>query len=74
MKDRVFTVMSSVFNVPVESLNDDSSFDTIDQWNSLQHMNLIFALEEEFGVTMDDEVVAELTSVKGILDALEKAG
>jgi acyl carrier protein len=74
MKDRVFTIMSNVFNVPVESLNDDSSFDTIDQWNSLQHMNLIFALEEEFGVTMDDEVVAELISVKGILDALEKAG
>jgi acyl carrier protein len=74
MKDRVFTIMSNVFNVPVESLNDESSFDTIDQWNSLQHMNLIFALEEEFGVTMDDEVVAELISVKGILDALEKAG
>ena len=73
MKDRVFSVMSSVFGVPVDSLNDDSSFDTIEQWDSLQHMNLIFALEEEFGVTMDDEAVAEMTSVKSILDALEKA-
>ncbi len=73
MEDRVFQVMSSVFNVPVESLNTDSSFETIDQWDSLQHMNLIFSLEEEFGLTMDDEVVAELTSVKSILEALANA-
>jgi len=73
MEDRVFQVMSSVFRIPVESLNIESSFDTIDQWDSLQHMNLIFALEDEFGLTIDDEVVAELTSVKSILEALADA-
>jgi acyl carrier protein len=73
MKDRVLTLMSNVFAVPLESLNEDSSFDTIEQWDSLQHMNLIFALEEEFGLTMDDEVVADLTSVKSILEVLEKS-
>lgn len=73
MKDRVFQLMSDVFAVPVDSLNEDSSIDTIESWDSLQHMNLIFALEEEFGITMDDSVVAELTSVKEILKALQEA-
>ena len=73
MEDRVFQVMSSVFRVPVESLNIESSIDTIDQWDSLQHMNLIFSLEDEFGLTIDDEVVAELTSAKSILEALADA-
>ncbi|MGI9290318.1 MAG: acyl carrier protein [Gammaproteobacteria bacterium] len=73
MLDRVLQLMSNVFQVPVESLSEDSSYDTIDQWDSLQHMNLIFAIEEEFGVTLDDEAVADLTSVKRILEVLESA-
>ena len=74
MKDRVFQIMSDVFAVPADSLNEDSSIDTIESWDSLQHMNLIFALEEEYGITLDDSVVAELTSVKHILEALKEAG
>ena len=71
MIDRVLTVMSKVFNVPVETLGEDSSIDTIEQWDSLQHMNLVFAIEEEFDVQLDDAVVAELTSVARILEVLE---
>jgi acyl carrier protein len=71
MKDRVFQIMSNVFAVPADSLSEDSSIDTIESWDSLQHMNLIFAIEEEFGLTLDDSVVAELTSAKSILEALE---
>jgi acyl carrier protein len=71
MKDRVFRIMSDVFAVPADSVSEDSSIETIEAWDSLQHMNLIFAIEEEFGITLDDSVVAELTSVKHILEALE---
>jgi len=71
MQDRVLTVMSAVFNVPVDSLSGDSSIDTLEQWDSLQHMNLVFALSVMFGVQLDDAVVAELTSVAKILAALD---
>ena len=71
MKDRVLRIMSDVFAVPADSVSEDSSIETIEAWDSLQHMNLIFAIEEEFGITLDDSVVAELTSVKHILEALE---
>ena len=33
--------MSVVFNVPIDSINDNSSTDTISSWDSLKHMSLI---------------------------------
>ena len=32
------------------------------QWDSLAQLNLILALEEEFGIEIPDEEAAELTS------------
>ena len=50
MKEKVFGVIARVMDVPIESVNEESSPDTIGAWDSLKHMNLIMALEEEVGV------------------------
>lgn len=62
MEDRIKRVMSKVLGVEVDEIGDDSSPDTIDNWDSLRHMNLILALEQEFGVTIGDEEVSTLIS------------
>lgn len=49
MKDKVFKVVSQVMGIPIAEVNMDSSPDTIAGWDSLKHMNLILALEEELG-------------------------
>ena len=33
----------------MKDVNENSSMDTLGQWDSLNHMNLMMALEEEFG-------------------------
>jgi acyl carrier protein len=38
-------------------INEDSSADSIEQWDSLRHLNLVLALEEEFGISIPDEEV-----------------
>ena len=57
-------VMSSVFEIPVESITDDASSDNIENWDSLRHLNLILALEEVFGVSIPDEEVGNLVNYK----------
>jgi acyl carrier protein len=59
-------------NVPIEQLDDDSSPDTVANWDSLKHMNLILALEEEFAVAFSDDEVVEMLSVKSIVEILSK--
>jgi acyl carrier protein len=57
-------VMSVILDVPVESITDEASTDTIDNWDSIRHLNLILALEEEFGITIPDEEVGNLVNYK----------
>lgn len=61
---RIKKVMSAVFEVPAEEITDLSSADTIESWDSLKHMNLIIALEEEFKISIPDEDVGNITNYR----------
>jgi acyl carrier protein len=61
---KIKLVMSAVFEVPLESIADDASADNIENWDSLRHLNLILALEEEFGISIPDEEVGNLVNYK----------
>jgi acyl carrier protein len=55
-------VLGSVLNLPVEAIGQDTSAETVADWGSLAQLNLVLALEEEFGIEIPDEDAAELTS------------
>ncbi|MBI5739134.1 MAG: acyl carrier protein [Nitrospirae bacterium] len=60
MEERIKKVLSAVFEIPADSVNDQSSPDTIQQWDSIKHMQMVIALEEEFGFQFTDEEIIEL--------------
>lgn len=69
-------VMATLLNVDVTSIDAEASMDTIPTWDSLRHMNLVLALEDEFKVSIPDEDAANITSyklIKLVLDDLLKA-
>jgi len=72
MRDRVVAVISRVLNVPVAELNNTSSPDTIKNWDSLKHMALILALEEELQVAFSDDEIVTMLTVGGIANAVDK--
>jgi acyl carrier protein len=73
MKDEVKRVMSQVLGVPIELVKDDATPETIDSWSSLAHLNLVMALEEEFGVRFADDQIPTLVSCAAIADAVTRA-
>lgn len=60
MEDRIKKVISAVFNYPMEKIDAASAPDTIDNWDSLGHMNLVVGLEEEFDIVIEDEEIGEM--------------
>jgi acyl carrier protein len=69
-------LMASVLRVPAQSITQDTSMDNVPTWDSLKHMNLVLALEEEFKVSIPDEDAANITSyalIKLVLDELTGA-
>ena len=64
VSSKIRQIMSIVFEVPLEAITDDASSDSIESWDSIRHLNLILALEEEFGITIPDEEVGNLVNYK----------
>jgi len=60
VENRIKKVFAAVFGVDIVSISEDSSPDSIANWDSLRHMNLIVALEEEFGIEFDEEEIMDM--------------
>jgi len=55
-------VLATVLDVDAESVGAGTDMDTVESWDSLRHMTLVLALEDEFGVQIADEDAGTITS------------
>jgi acyl carrier protein len=73
-EDVLKVLIATMLNVDATTINEDSSMDNVPNWDSLRHMNLVLALEEEFKVTIPDEDAGNITSYKLIKLVLNDLG
>ena len=69
--EQLQTVMAAILQVPADQITPELDREGLDAWDSVQHLNLMLAIEDEFGVSMDVEALQSLTSVPKILEYLE---
>jgi acyl carrier protein len=62
--EQVRRIAADTFNVPLEQVTAESSPDTIENWDSLQHLNLVLALEQEFGLQLAPEEIEQMHSIE----------
>lgn len=72
ISERIKAVMAAVLEVPVSTIDEQSNHETIDNWISLTHLNLIVALEEEFELTLPDEEIPYMLSFTHIDNVMNK--
>ena len=66
------TLLSEVFNIPIDKIKDDASIDNIEDWDSLAHVQVITRLEEILGRALDIDELIETVNLKGIETVLDK--
>jgi len=69
---RIRKVMGSVFDIDPAEIAEDAGPGVVENWDSLQHMTLILALEEEFAVRIPDEMIEQMLNVKLIESILDE--
>jgi acyl carrier protein len=63
LQARVVKVIAKTQRIPLETVSIDSTFEEL-KIDSLDGINLIFALESEFNVDIDDEEARAIKSVR----------
>jgi len=70
MLDRIRQIVADITQNDVASVTTDSNSQNLNGWDSVAQINIIVAIEEEFGVAFSAEEMHALNSVKKIVDAL----
>ena len=70
--DKITEVAADVLGVDVAEISDETTFDDLDA-NSLERLQLVTAIEDEFNLEIDDETLLSLNSVADAVDAIENA-
>ena len=65
MSEKLYDIISKVFSVPLTEINDESSPETIESWDSFNGLLLVDDIESNFNVKF---TVSEITDVKNISD------
>lgn len=71
---RLKQVFADVFGVSSNTINENSSVDTIDRWDSFNHMKLVLALEEQFNVRFQANQAIEMLSYPLVKVVLSEHG
>lgn len=70
IEERVRGVIAQVFGLDKSAVSATASQESLEKWDSLGHMNLCVAIEEEFRVRLDDTQIVEMTSVPKVVQIL----
>jgi acyl carrier protein len=70
--EQVRDIASDIFGIKADKISAESSPKTIENWDSLQHLNLVLALEEKFGVQFEPEDIEEMQNIGAAAALVQK--
>jgi acyl carrier protein len=68
------SLLADVFGISSDEVTMSLAAGSIEAWDSIGHLEMILAVEQEFGVQFAPERIAELTTVGRLYGALEASG
>lgn len=68
--NRLTNVFRSVFDDEEINISDKTTADDIEDWDSLEHINLLVAVEQEFNIKFNMNEVGNMKNVGDMVDII----
>ena len=68
----LISIGSEIFKLSDNQLKPDSVVGSIEQWDSLGHLQLFMTIQEKFNVQFTTEEIIDLSSIEQIADAIKE--
>jgi acyl carrier protein len=72
IKTKARATLARTLKTEPEKISDDASQSDLASWDSVKHMNVVLALENDFGIEFGDAELPKLTSLPKLVDAIER--
>lgn len=67
-------IFKEIFSVSDTELNADFVADNVERWDSVNHIQLITQIEDEFGIELEMDDMTDFISYEGGIEILKKYG
>ncbi|MBL1276859.1 MAG: acyl carrier protein [Ectothiorhodospiraceae bacterium] len=67
MDDEIKELVAEIFNIEEEDVIPALSQDTLDNWDSLNHLKLVTAVEQEFNISLTMDEIDDITNVEKLV-------
>ena len=74
MSNKLYLIISKVFDVDISTINNNSSPKTIESWDSMNMYILINEIETDFDIQFSLDEILEIENVQNIENLLIKHG
>tara|TARA_B100000029_G_C16838998_1_gene690994 strand:+ start:234 stop:473 length:240 start_codon:yes stop_codon:yes gene_type:complete len=74
MSNKLYTIVAKVFDIEISEINDKSSPETIDSWDSMNMYVLIDEIENLFHIKFSLDEILEINTVNDLKNLLIKHG
>lgn len=71
-EDKVKVIIADAIEVEVNKIEEDTAIGDFPKWDSMGQIIIISALEKEFDITFDPEVIMDLEDVGDMIEAIEE--
>ncbi|MCF6325019.1 MAG: acyl carrier protein [Gammaproteobacteria bacterium] len=71
MDENLVEVVSEVFGVDEDDITPETSPENLDNWDSMNHLKLVTAIEEEFSINLSMDEVEAIVDVKSLSDIVK---
>lgn len=71
MEVRIKEIMAAVFSADASEITENITQENLENWDSLRHVNLVAALEEEFEIEFSFEEIGEIVSFEKIISVMK---
>lgn len=74
MEQRLKKIFADSLNIAIERVTDDLTYNSIPEWDSVGHMHLISALDEELDTMIETVDIVGMRNFKAAKEILKKYG
>ena len=72
MVEKYSEIFKTSLNVDADKVNENLKYNEIDEWDSIGHMTLMAALEEEYKISLETDDIVDFSSYKKGIEILKK--
>ncbi len=73
-RENLFQICAKILDIPAELVTENLVPSDVESWDSMKHLMLIMAVEEEFGLSLTDRQMVSIGGVKDLIGLIKQDG